>query len=197
MESIPKINCRYCIDNITYTRLSLKGSTRIQVVLHRFNAPERTVLNTVKITLTSIAPRRTRSKSEATDRLLAEYIDRAAHYVPCDSQVFESESAFLDWLDKNPSRTPAKAILLDSRGQQYTSEEFAGHLGRLRDDGAQRLVVGIGPADGWSASARQRANLLFSLGRITLPHQLARVVLAEQVYRALTILAGHPYHSGH
>jgi len=166
-------------------------------VLHRFNAPERTVLNTVKITLTSIAPRRTRSKSEATDRLLAEYIDRAAHYVPCDSQVFESESAFLDWLDKNPSRTPAKAILLDSRGQQYTSEEFAGHLGRLRDDGAQRLVLGIGPADGWSASARQRANLLFSLGRITLPHQLARVVLAEQVYRALTILAGHPYHSGH
>ena len=58
-------------------------------------------------------------------------------------------------------------------------------------------VFAIGPADGWSSVARQRANLLFSLGRITLPHQLARVVLAEQVYRAFTILSGHPYHSGH
>ena len=88
-------------------------------------------------------------------------------------------------------------ILLDSRGQQYTSEEFAAHLGRIRDEGTQRLVLAIGPADGWSAAARQRANLLLSFGRMTLPHQLARVVLAEQVYRALTILAGHPYHSGH
>jgi 23S rRNA (pseudouridine1915-N3)-methyltransferase len=58
-------------------------------------------------------------------------------------------------------------------------------------------VLAIGPADGWSAEARQRADLLLSLGRMTLPHQLARVVLAEQVYRAFTILAGHPYHSGH
>jgi 23S rRNA (pseudouridine1915-N3)-methyltransferase len=57
--------------------------------------------------------------------------------------------------------------------------------------------MAIGPADGWSDTARQRADLLLSLGRITLPHQLARVVLAEQVYRAFTILAGHPYHSGH
>jgi 23S rRNA (pseudouridine1915-N3)-methyltransferase len=151
----------------------------------------------VKITLTFIAPRRTRSKSEATDRLLADYIDRVIRYVPCESQVFDSEPAFLEWLDRQPSRTPAQAILLDSRGQQYTSDEFAAHVGRLRDDGAQRLVIAIGPADGWSAQARQRANLLFSLGRITLPHQLARVVVAEQVYRALTILAGHPYHSGH
>jgi 23S rRNA (pseudouridine1915-N3)-methyltransferase len=151
----------------------------------------------MKITLATVTPRRTRSKSEATDRLLADYIERAARYVPCDSQLFDSEAAVLDWLDRQPGRAPAHAILLDSRGQQFTSEEFAAQLGRLRDDGTQRLVLAIGPADGWSAAARQRANLLFSLGRITLPHQLARVVLAEQVYRALTILAGHPYHSGH
>jgi 23S rRNA (pseudouridine1915-N3)-methyltransferase len=151
----------------------------------------------VKITLSSIAPRRTRSKSEATDRLLTDYVERITRYIPCESQIFETETGFLEWLDRQPSRTPAQAILLDSRGQQYTSEEFAGHVGRLRDDGAQRLVIAIGPADGWSAKARQRANLLFSLGRITLPHQLARVVVTEQVYRALTILAGHPYHSGH
>jgi 23S rRNA (pseudouridine1915-N3)-methyltransferase len=151
----------------------------------------------MKMSVVAIAPRRTRSKSEATDRLLADYIDRASRYSPCESQLFESESALLDWLQRSPGRSPAYVILLDSRGQQYSSEEFAAHLGRLRDDGTQRLVLAIGPADGWSAAARQRANLLFSLGRITLPHQLARVVLAEQVYRALTILAGHPYHSGH
>ncbi len=151
----------------------------------------------MKITLAVIAPRRSRSKAEATDRLLADYIQRAAHYVPCDSQLFGTETALLDWLDRQSGRTPAYAILLDSRGQQFTSEEFATHLGRIRDEGVQRLVLAIGPADGWSPATRQRANLLFSLGRMTLPHQLARVVLAEQVYRALTILAGHPYHSGH
>jgi 23S rRNA (pseudouridine1915-N3)-methyltransferase len=151
----------------------------------------------MKITLAAVSPRRNRSKSEATDRLLADYIERAGRYIPCDSELFESEAAVLEWLDRQPGRTPAYAILLDSRGQQYSSDEFAQQLGRVRDEGTQRLVLAIGPADGWSPAARQRANLLFSLGRVTLPHQLARVVLAEQVYRALTILAGHPYHSGH
>jgi len=151
----------------------------------------------MKITLTAIAPRRTRSKSEVSDRLIADYIERATRYAPCDSELFDSETAVLNWLDRQSGRTPAYAILLDSRGQQFTSDEFAAHLGRIRDEGIQRLVFAIGPADGWSAAARQRANLLLSFGRITLPHQLARVVLAEQVYRALTILAGHPYHTCH
>jgi 23S rRNA (pseudouridine1915-N3)-methyltransferase len=151
----------------------------------------------MKITLAAIAPRRTRLKSEASDRLIADYIERATRYVPCDSELFDSEAAILHWLDRQPGRTPAYAILLDSRGQQYTSEEFAAQLGRIRDEGVQRLVLAIGPADGWSPAARQRANLLFSFGQMTLPYQLARVVLAEQVYRAFTILAGHPYHSGH
>jgi 23S rRNA (pseudouridine1915-N3)-methyltransferase len=148
-------------------------------------------MDLMKITLAAVSSRR------AIDPLLADYVERAARYTPCESQVFESEAVLLDWLDHKPGRTSAYAILLDSRGQQYTSEEFAAHIGRVRDDGVQRLVLAIGPADGWSPAARQRANQLFSLGRITLPHQLARVVLAEQVYRALTILAGHPYHSGH
>ncbi len=111
--------------------------------------------------------------------------------------MFDDEAAFLDWLNRQSGRGPAYAILLDSRGQQFASEEFAGRLGDLRDGGTQRLVLAVGPADGWSAAALHRANLMLSLGKITLPHQLARVVIAEQVYRALTILAGHPYHSGH
>jgi len=151
----------------------------------------------MKITLAAVLPRRTRSKAEGTDRLLEDYRERVARYVPCDSQIFESEAAVLDLLERQPGRAPAFAILLDSRGRQLSSEEFAEQMGKIRDEGAQRLVVAVGPADGWSAAARQRANLLLSLGRITLPHQLARVVAAEQVYRALTILAGHPYHCGH
>jgi 23S rRNA (pseudouridine1915-N3)-methyltransferase len=149
----------------------------------------------MKIALTAVAPRR--SKDEATERLFADYVERAGRYMPCESQVFGSEAALLEWLDRQAGRAAAYAILLDSRGQQCTSEEIAATVGRLRDDGTQRVVFAIGPADGWSPAARKRANLLLSLGRITLPHQLARVVLAEQVYRSLTILAGHPYHSGH
>ncbi len=151
----------------------------------------------MKITHAAVAPRSARSKTEATDRLLADYIERSARYTPCEARLFDTEAALLDWLDRQPGRATAYAILLDSRGRQYTSEDFAAQLGRLRDQGTQQLVLAIGPADGWSAAARQRANLLFSLGLVTLPHQLARVVAAEQTYRALTILAGHPYHSGH
>lgn len=151
----------------------------------------------MRIFQVAIAPRRTRSKSEATDRLLADYIERAARYLPCVSQVFDTEGAMLDWLERNPGRSPTYAVLLDSAGKQYSSEEFAQRVGSVRDGGVQQLVLAVGPADGWSGAARERADLLFSLGRMTLPHQLARVVLAEQVYRALTILAGHPYHSGH
>jgi len=151
----------------------------------------------MKIILTAIAPRRARSKSEATDRLLADYIERSSRYLPCEAQIFDDEFAFLAWLSHQSGRSPVHAILLDSRGQQLSSEEFAARLGNLRDGGTQRLVLAIGPADGWSSAALEQASLLFSLGRITLPHQLARVVLAEQVYRGLTILAGHPYHSGH
>lgn len=149
----------------------------------------------MRLALTAIVPRR--SKDEATERLLADYIERAGRYMPCESQVFASEAALLEWLNRQAGRSPAYAILLDSRGQQSSSEEIAALVGRLRDDGTQRLVFAVGPADGWSGAARRRANLLLSFGRITLPHQLARVVVAEQVYRALTILAGHPYHSGH
>ena len=74
----------------------------------------------MKIFLAAIAPRRTRSKSEATDRLLADYVERATRYLPCSTQLFETESALLEWLDRQPGRTAAYAVLLDSRGRQYT-----------------------------------------------------------------------------
>jgi 23S rRNA (pseudouridine1915-N3)-methyltransferase len=151
----------------------------------------------MKISLAAVIPRRSRTKAEATDRLIEDYVERAGRYNPCDSHVFETEAALLEWVERQPGRAPAYVVMMDSRGQQMSSEELAGRLGGWRDEGVQRLVMAIGPADGWSGEARKRANLMISMGRMTLPHQLARVVLAEQVYRGLTILAGHPYHSGH
>lgn len=151
----------------------------------------------MKVVFAAVLTSQSRSKSEASDRLLNDYIGRTAHYAACESQIFKSEEALLAWLDRQTGRTSAHVVLLHGDGRQLSSDEFAAYLGRVRDEGVQSLVLAVGPADGWSASARRRANLLMSLGRITLPHQLARVVLAEQVYRALTILAGHPYHCGH
>jgi 23S rRNA (pseudouridine1915-N3)-methyltransferase len=78
-----------------------------------------------------------------------------------------------------------------------SSEQLAAWIGRERDSGAQHLHFAIGPADGWSPETRKRAGLLLSFGPMTFPHELARVILAEQLYRAFTILAGHPYHAGH
>ena len=111
--------------------------------------------------------------------------------------VFETEAALLSSAERQPSRAASQIVLFDSRGDLLSSTDFARLLGRLRDDGTQRLLLGIGPADGWSAAALGRAQRTVSLGRMTLPHELARAVAAEQIYRAFTILAGHPYHSGH
>ena len=150
----------------------------------------------MKLVLAAISPARTRAKSDAAATLAADYLARAARYLPCEPQHYASEAALLAALDRS-ARTRPVLILLDSRGKQLSSEEFARHLGRLRDSGAQSVLLAIGPADGWSAAARARANLILAFGNITLPHELARAVLAEQIYRALTILANHPYHSGH
>ena len=83
---------------------------------------------------------------------------------------------------------------LDPRGEQLDSEAFARMLGRLRDDGRPGLTFVIGGADGLGSDLLAKAQRRLSLGPMTLPHGLARVVLAEQLYRAMTILAGHPYH---
>jgi len=87
-----------------------------------------------------------------------------------------------------------KRICLDPGGDRFGSEEFAKGLAKFRDDGAQGLAFLIGGADGLGLAALFKADLVLSLGPMTLPHGLARIVLAEQIYRAATILAGHPYH---
>jgi 23S rRNA (pseudouridine1915-N3)-methyltransferase len=121
-------------------------------------------------------------------------MERCSTYVACRTQSFKTEAALVDWVGKLKGRTAATMVLLDGRGKQMSSEAMAAWLGRQRDDGAQHLVFAVGPADGWSDETRKRASMLLSLGPMTLAHALARLVIAEQIYRALTILAGHPYH---
>jgi 23S rRNA (pseudouridine1915-N3)-methyltransferase len=149
----------------------------------------------MQIALTHIGPRP--ASKDPFEELASMYLERCAVHARCDSESFRSEEALFEWIDRKQRRTPAIIVLLDSRGRQMSSENFAEWLGRQRDNGAQQIVFAIGPADGWSESSRKRATLLLSLGPLTLAHPLARVVLAEQLYRAFTILTGHPYHSGH
>lgn len=151
----------------------------------------------MRVTLVAVVPRPARSKDGALGEVVAEYVKRTTRFAPCEEVLVGSVEGMFGMVEKLGAKGSASLILLDSGGQSWTSEQFAEEVRRLRDTGVQQMLLGIGPADGWSDEARGRADRLLSLGRMTLPHQLARVVLAEQVYRAFTILAGHPYHLGH
>lgn len=93
-----------------------------------------------------------------------------------------------------PPLSPHRDVLLDERGRQMTSEEFAALLGRWRDDGVREARFLIGAADGHGDAARGKADLLIAFGAMTWPHMIARAMLAEQLWRATSIIAGHPYH---
>jgi 23S rRNA (pseudouridine1915-N3)-methyltransferase len=90
--------------------------------------------------------------------------------------------------------TPSRTVLLDERGVQLTSEQFADLLRRWRDEGVREARFVIGAADGHGSQARRDADFLLAFGAATWPHLLVRAMLMEQLYRATTILAGHPYH---
>jgi len=90
----------------------------------------------------------------------------------------------------------ARSIALDASGRNLTSEQFAEHLARLRAENLPTAVFHIGGPDGLSREIRDKAQLVLAFGAATIPHQLARILLAEQLYRAITILSGHPYHRG-
>lgn len=91
---------------------------------------------------------------------------------------------------------PEKSVVvtLDERGDNIDSDAFARHLGRWRDDSVANTIFAIGGADGLSPDLRRKAKLCVAFGAATWPHQMVRVMLLEQIYRAATILAGHPYH---
>ena len=106
-------------------------------------------------------------------------------------RIAEETTALFAELDEGP------LVVLDGAGKSLTSVAFADRLGRWRDEAARDAAFVIGGPDGLSRGLLDRADLVLAFGAMTWPHQLARIMLAEQLYRAVTILAGHPYHRGH
>ena len=146
-----------------------------------------------------------KTKERAIQELTAEYIKRISRYVPVEGIAVRDELALLEMCGRSPSAKGAKGtagaksylVLLDSGGKTLSSEEFAKFLEDYQDRNPLPLVFAIGGADGFGEASRGAAQQTISLGKITLAHELARVVLLEQIYRAFTIIKGHPYHTGH
>jgi len=155
----------------------------------------------MRIALCSVTERRLNQRTSATSSLSSIYIDRLTQYSEPIERNFPTEAKLLEFATSFTTKARTHIILLDGSGRQLSSEKFAAHIGHHRDSGTRQLLVAIGPADGWSpaaiATAQNCGGLLLSLGPMTLPHALARTVIAEQLYRAFTILANHPYHSTH
>lgn len=116
-----------------------------------------------------------------------EYIKRSSHYVKCEMREIHP-TRFDPW-SRHPS---ASRILLDPVGREMDSAGFIAMLKKAEQE-ARDMVFMIGGAEGLPAEWKPRADVLFSLSKMTFPHELARAILAEQIYRAFTTLRGHPY----
>ncbi len=157
----------------------------------------------MRVVLASVSPRGGRSKLAATDVLVEEYLGRlqGRSWVEAESRVFADEAGLLAAAAK-AEKSRGELAVLDSRGKAMRSEEWAAWLMGRRDAGVEELWLAVGPADGWSEAGLNRAGKsgaakMISLGPATMAHELARVVVAEQIYRAWAIVEGHPYHRGH
>jgi 23S rRNA (pseudouridine1915-N3)-methyltransferase len=147
----------------------------------------------VKLTIAWIG----KTKNPAIQSLTDEYLKRLRQFAEAEGVALKDEAALLKLCGYEGKNTRRRLVLLDSRGKQLSSEELAGFLREHLDRNPAPLVFAIGAADGFSDELRRKADLVLSLGKMTLAHELARVVVLEQVYRAFTILKGHPYHLGH
>ncbi len=136
------------------------------------------------------------------DRPILELVERYRSRLPWPLELAEVEGATADPQRRRSEEGRALLarlaredllVALDERGEALGSLDFARRLGRWRDEG-RRVVFAVGGADGLDPAVIARADLVLALGRLTLPHELARLVLVEQLYRAHCILAGHPYH---
>jgi 23S rRNA (pseudouridine1915-N3)-methyltransferase len=132
-----------------------------------------------------------KTRREEARALLDDYTARIRRYA--DLEVTELRDAGPAALRKLKLDSSATIVLLDADGKQFTSQQFAKWLGDLRDRGTRELVFLCGDAEGFPADLRAAAKQKISLSTLTMPHEFARVVLAEQIYRAFAILAGHPY----
>jgi 23S rRNA (pseudouridine1915-N3)-methyltransferase len=138
-----------------------------------------------------------KTKSAAIQALTDEYLKRLSHYAETEGVTLKDEDALLKLSAADARPTKHVLVLLDSNGKQLSSQDLSKFLGDHQDRNPLPLLFAIGPANGFSDEAWQSATLVLSLGRMTLSHELARVVVLEQLYRGFTILKGHPYHLGH
>src|SRR6185437_10845534 len=106
------------------------------------------------------------------DKEVAHYVKLASRWLPAQTRGFASETTFAAFLEA--SRQRPVLVLCDQRGKAYTSEQFAAWMGARRDAGVGQMVLGIGPADGWSPQMLEKADLKLSFSAMTLPHALAR-----------------------
>ena len=150
-----------------------------------------------------------RMKSGPERELAGRYFDRLGKAGPAVGLTWEGVTEIAESRAGSPGRRRAEEsarclaladarttalIVLDEAGSSLTSGAFASRIARLRDDGVRRAVFAIGGPDGHAPELVARADLRLALGGMTWPHQIARILVAEQLYRATTILAGHPYH---
>ncbi len=158
----------------------------------------------MRITLFAVG----RLKSGPEKDLASRYLDRFAKAGPAVGlelaklvEVQESRASNSDTRKREEAAALEKAlpegailVLLDERGKTLDSQAFSDAIGRFRDNGKRDMMLAIGGADGLDPELRARADLVLNLGTMTWPHQLVRILIAEQLYRAVTILSGHPYH---
>jgi 23S rRNA (pseudouridine1915-N3)-methyltransferase len=139
-----------------------------------------------------------KTKEPAIASLTEEYLKRTSRYAQAEGLALRDEADLLAKCGAS-GKAGAKStlVLMDSRGKEFSSEQFAKFLGDYQDRNPMPIIFAIGGADGFEKDTLSAAHHIISLGKMTLSHELARVVLLEQIYRAFTILKGHPYHSGH
>ena len=138
-----------------------------------------------------------KTKDPAIQALTEDYLKRISRYAEVEGLTLADETVLLRFKQRSGTRPAHSLILIDAGGKQLSSEEFAKFIRDLQDRNPQPLLFAIGPADGFTDVARKAAAFRISLGKMRLAHELARIVLLEQLYRAFTILKGHPYHLGH
>jgi 23S rRNA (pseudouridine1915-N3)-methyltransferase len=158
----------------------------------------------MRITLFAVG----RLKAGPEKDLASRYLDRFAKAGPAVGleltklvEIQESRASNPDTRKREEAAALEKAlpegavlVLLDERGKALDSQAFSEVVGRYRDNGKRDLMLAIGGADGLDPDLRAKADLVLNLGSMTWPHQLVRILIAEQLYRAVTILSGHPYH---
>lgn len=139
----------------------------------------------MKVLVLPIGKMRSRPLSE----LAADYAKRLSHYLSLELSACRDERALLAKLE------PADCVvLLDQRGEQVSSEELAGFIAGHQQRGTKRLLFCIGGPDGFGPEVLSRASMRLGLSRMTFPHEVAQVLLLEQLYRGCSILKGEPYH---